>query len=249
MRKPKDERVNDAWMTRLGLSGDEAAVLRGIPLFQGLADDALALLLDGAAVRMLPQGASLFLQDEPAHCFFLLLGGWVKLYRLSTDGSEAIVGVVAPGETFADAASFANAVYPVCADAIAPSRVLLLAMPAFRRAIAADGAIALRMLGSLSRRLRHLVEQIEHLQVKSAPERLGAFLVGLCPARSGAAELSLPLPKALIAQRLGMRPETLSRALLALRKVGVNQRGTSIAITDVAALARFANVDHVSGCG
>lgn len=249
MRKPKDERVNEAWMTRLGLIGEEAAVLRGIPLFQGLADDALALLLEGATVRMLPQGASLFLQDEPAQCFFLLLGGWVKLYRLSTDGSEAIVGVIAPGETFADAASFANAVYPVCADAIAPSRVLLLAMPAFRRAIAADGAIALRMLGSLSRRLRHLVEQIEHLQVRSAPQRLGAFLVGLCPARSGAAELSLPMPKALIAQRLGMRPETLSRALLALRKVGVTQRGTSIAITDVAALARFANADHVSGCG
>lgn len=241
--------MNEGWTARLGLSGSEAAALRATPLFQGLADDALALLLEGAVVQLLPQGASLFVQDAPAERFFLLLGGWVKLYRLGADGTEAIVSVIAPGETFAEAASFANAVYPVCADAVAPSRVLLLTMPAFKQAIAADGVIALRMLGSLSRRLRHLVEQIEHLQVKSAPQRLGGFLVGLCPERSGAARLALPLPKALIAQRLGMRPETLSRALLALRKVGVTRQGTCITIADVSALARFADTDHVGGCG
>jgi CRP-like cAMP-binding protein len=242
-----------AWAAGLGLTAREAAALRAAPLLQGLGEDALRLLLAGASVHTLPQGAALFVQDEPAERFFLLLDGWMKLYRLSEDGTEAIVGVIAPGETFAEAASFANAVYPVCADAVAPSRLVSLPMAAFERAIAADGTIALRMLGSLSRRLRRLVGQIEHLQVRSAPQRLGAFLVGLCPAAHGATELTLPLPKALIAQRLGMRPETFSRAFLALRPVGVERRGARITIVDVAALARFAgadqNADHNDGCG
>lgn len=240
--------MNEATFVTIALTPQETAVLKATPLLQGLGDAALVQLLAGAKLHDLAAGAALFVQDEPAERFFVLLEGWVKLYRLGVDGSEAIVGVVAPGETFADAATFANALYPVCADAVTPSRVLSLALRAFEQAITADGAIALRMLGSLSRRLRYLVGQIEQLQMKSAPQRLGAFLVGLCPASSGAAVLVLPLPKALIAQRLGMRPETLSRAMLALRRVGVERQGAAVSIADVAILARFAGSDQPHGC-
>lgn len=236
------------WAAPLGLSVSEQTALRQAPLFHGLGDDALGQLLTGATVAPLLQGQPLFLQDEPAKRLFLLLTGWVRLYRLGHDGTEAIVGVVAAGETFAEAASFADAVYPVCADAIAPARVLCLAKSAFERAIAADGTIALRMLGSLSHRLRRLVVQIEHLQVKSAPQRLASFLVGLSPARTGGVTLTLSLPKALIAQRLGMRPETLSRAFATLRKLGVSQRGSEVTIADLGTLAGFADTDGRSGC-
>lgn len=238
----------ERWATTLGLAPSEADTLRRAPLLQGLSEDALVRLMDGALVHSLTAGASLFVQDEPAERIFLVLDGWVKLFRLAIDGSEAIVSVVAPGETFAEAATFANAVYPVCADAVVASRVLALAIPAFERAIAADGTIALRMLASLSRRLRALVGQIEHLQIMSAPQRLAAFLGGLCPAPTGEAVLALPLPKALIAQRLGMRPETLSRALQALRSIGVTRQGEAIAIADIAALRRFAGTDRAYGC-
>lgn len=236
------------WMTRLGLSAAEAASFRDTALFQGLADDALGRLLAGASVEVALPGQTLFLQDEPADRFFLLLAGWVRLYRLRRDGTETIVSVVGPGETFAEAASFADAVYPVCGDAIVPARVLCLAKSAFEQAIAANGSIALRMLGSLSFRLRRLVVQIEQLQAKSASQRLASFLVGLSPSRSGAATFTLPLPKALIAQRLGMRPETLSRTFTALRKQGVTRRDSHVSIDDIARLGRFADDSPLPGC-
>jgi CRP-like cAMP-binding protein len=242
-------KVTGEWATRLDLAAMEAATVRATPLFQGLSDDSLDLLLAGSTVQALAEGTALFVQDEPAERFFLLLDGWMKLYRLSAEGAEAIVGVIAPGETFAEAASFASAVYPVCADAIARSRVLALTVVSFKSAIAVDGGIALRMLGSLSRRQRHLVEQIEHLQVKSAPQRLASFLVSLCPASPGSVVLALPLPKAFIAQRLGMRPETFSRAMRALLPVGVAHEGPRVKIADVGTLARFAGADRVQGCG
>jgi CRP-like cAMP-binding protein len=231
-----------------GLSRAEQTALTQATLFQGLGDDALGRLLAGAGIAALAQGQSLFLQDEPADRFFLVLSGWIRLYRLGDDGSEATVSVVGAGETFAEAASFAAAVYPVCADAVAPARVLCLAKKAFEEAIAADGTIALRMLASLSHRLRRLVVQIEQLQVKSAPQRLAAFLVGLSPRLAGAVTFVLPLPKALIAQRLGMRPETLSRAFAALRRQGVGRRGNEVSIADVAALVRFASDGRSAGC-
>jgi hypothetical protein len=46
----------------------------------------------------------------------------------------------------------------------------------------------------------------------------------------------LPVEKALIAARLGMQPETLSRGLARLRRVGVVVHAREVEIPDVAAL-------------
>ncbi len=222
-------------------AGNEADFprLRRIPLFQGLSDPSLRTLLADASVRPVDDGTILFVQGDEADRFYVLLDGWVKLYRLTEEGAEALVTVVAPGETFAEAAMFAQQRYPVCAEAIAPSFLLVIARRGFAASLAADPQIALLMLGSLSKRMRHLVERIEQLQVKSAPQRLGDFLVRLCAQADGPATVELPFAKGLVAQRLGMRPETLSRAMVALRPVGVTARGSQVKITDVTRLRSF----------
>jgi CRP-like cAMP-binding protein len=239
-----------------GLGPHDAALVRRIPLFQRLSDRALGSLLAEAVVRTVPRGATLFLQDEPANRFYVLLDGWVKLYRLTAEGAEAIVNIVAPGETFAEAAMFASARFPVCAEVVADARVLSLTAPAFARSLAADPDIAFAMLGALSLRLRHLVQQIEQLQVKSAPQRVADFLLRLCPPASeearvpdGAAPATVTLPfnKALIARRLGMQPETFSRALGRLRPLGVERHGATVVIRDPAALRAFCAAERSSG--
>lgn len=220
-------------------SETDFARLRRVALFQGLSEPSLRTLLADASVRRVDDGTVLFVQGDEADQFFVLLDGWVKLYRLTEEGAEALVTVVAPGETFAEAAMFAQQRYPVCAEAIAASSMLVIGRGGFAASLAADPQIALLMLGSLSKRMRHLVERIEQLQVKSAPQRLGDFLVRLCTQAAGPATVELPFAKGLVAQRLGMRPETLSRAMGALRRVGVTARGGRVAIDDVARLRAF----------
>ena len=104
------------------------------------------------------------------------------------------------------------------------------------RGLSARGDIALKMMASMSRHLRQLVQQIELLTNKSSTERVAAFLLKLCAQDSGPATILLPLDKALIAGRLGMQPETLSRSFAKLRTLGVITRGGEISIPDVAAL-------------
>lgn len=222
-----------------GSTARDAERLRGIALFQRLSPSALRSLLAGTRVRTVPAGTMLFVQDEPADRFYVLLDGWVKLYRVSEDGAQAIVAVVIPGETFAEGAIFASGRFPVCAEAVSEVRVLTLGRDGLWRSLAADPEIAFAMLGSLSVRLRHLVETIEHLQVKSAPQRLGDFLLRLCPPDAATASVTLPFPKALVAQRLAIRPETLSRALTKLRAVGAVAEGETIRIDDVGHLRAY----------
>lgn len=222
-----------------GLSRPDIDRLRRITLFRDLSQPALRSLLAGAQVRTVSGGTLLFVQDDPADRFYVVLDGWVKLYRVSEQGAQAIVTVVISGETFAEAAIFASGRFPVCAETVSDSRLLMLSRKGLLRSLAADPEIALAMLGSLSLRLRHLVETIEHLQVKSAPQRLGDFLLHLCPPDAATASVDLPFPKTLVAQRLGMRPETLSRALAKLRAVGVLADGESIRIGDAGRLRAY----------
>jgi CRP-like cAMP-binding protein len=222
-----------------GLPPHDAAILRGSPLFQRLSDRALAMLVASSQVRAVPRGTTLFVQDEPADRFFTLLDGWVKLYRLTRDGTEAVVNVIAPGETFAEAAMFASGSFPVCAEAVSDCRVLSLTADGFARCLKEEDEIAFAMLGSLSLRLRDLVRQIEQLQVQPTHQRVGGFLLRFCPEGPGPAVFALPFDKALVARRLGMQPETFSRALAKLRTVGVETQGGTISVADTDALRRF----------
>lgn len=228
------------------LHDDDARIIRTIPLFSGLSDEAFAWL----ALKMMPvtieASGMLFFQDEPANRFFILLEGWVKLYRLSEEGAEAIVNVIAPGETFAEAAVFAQGRFPVCAEAVTDVRAVALGADDFGETVAGNREVAFAILGSLSLRLRQLVRQIESLQVKSAPRRVADFLLSLCPAGQATCALDLPLNKGLIAKRLGMRPETFSRALARLREAGVEQRDGRFTVI-VADLRRFAETDDATG--
>ena len=202
-----------------GFRLQDAATLRSNALFGRLSDRSLELLVSSAQVRTVPRGTTLFVQDEEADRFFALLDGWVKLYRLTRDGTEAV----------------------------ADARVMTLTAEGFARCLREDDQIAFAMLGSLSMRLRHLVQQIEQPQVQPTAQRVGSFLLRFCPAGSGAASFALPFDKALIARRLGMQPETFSRALAKLRGVGVETQGGSVSVADLDALRRFCNADPGDG--
>lgn len=227
------------------LSSYDTNLLRNVPLFQQLAPQTLDTLLTSATVRTLERGTELFVQSEPADRFFVLLEGWVKLYRVNREGAEAVVSVVAAGESFAEGAMFAGIGFPVNAQAVTDIRLLTITAQAFIRSLQADTGIAMAMLGSLSLRLRHLIQQIEHLQVQTSPQRIGNFLLRFCPPGAGNATFSLPFDKGLLAKRLGMQPETFSRALSKLRAVGVETHGSLVMVADLQVLREFCHAEDL----
>jgi CRP-like cAMP-binding protein len=221
------------------LGAKELAIVRGAPLFQRLSERTLATMLAGSSPRQALRGATLFLQDEPADRFYLVLDGWVKLSRLTPGGVESVINVVAPGETFAEAAMFASAKFPVTAEAATDCRVISITRAAFTRALESDPGAVMAMLASLSMRLRFHVHHIEQLQVLSTAQRVGDFLLRFCPAGPGNAVFDLPFDKSLIARRLGMKPETFSRALAKLRAVGIETHGATVSVEDLDRLRAY----------
>lgn len=214
-------------------------ILRHIPLFAGLDEPQLDGLLRDVSVREHPKGLLLFQQGDTADRFYVVLSGWVKIFRLTQDGDQAVMGLFTRGESFAEAAMFMGGQFPASAEVVEQARLLRVESGPFEKRLNAEPEIAVAMLASVSRRMHYLVGQIEQLQVRSGTQRVADFLLKLCPAGDGPTEIALPYDKSLIASRLGMKPESFSRALARLRDLGVRSERSHVSISDAAALAEY----------
>jgi CRP/FNR family transcriptional regulator, dissimilatory nitrate respiration regulator len=222
-----------------GIEESDVPLLLELPLFAGLAPDELLALLADARVAVAPAASLLFLQGDPARHFYVVLKGWVKLFRTTAEGDEAIIAVIPEGQSFAEAAVFEEGSYPVSAAMVDDSRLLCIPAEPFLEKVINDRHMVMKMMASMSRRLRQLVNQVEDLSLKSSVERVAGYLAGLCAEETGAAIVRLPLDKAVIARHLGMQPETLSRSFARLRSQGVVAEGNTVQISDVADLRRL----------
>lgn len=223
-----------------GMQEKDWAVLKKLPLFAGLDRSRLEPLLAQAAVVTNPRHAVLFVQEEAAHRFYVVFDGWVKLFRSTTDGHESVIALIGPGESFAEAAIFGSEDYPVSAEVVDDARLLSVPADPFLRRIKEDPELALKMLAAMSRHLRGLVGHVEQLSAQSTVQRIAVFLLRLCPPDASSTSLRLPLDKSLIANRLGMQPETFSRGLARLREIGVVSKRGGVEIEDVSTLRTLA---------
>ncbi|MEQ9491020.1 MAG: Crp/Fnr family transcriptional regulator [Alphaproteobacteria bacterium] len=219
------------------ISETDITLLKRTRLFDRMADDDIDQLVKGAVIRQFVKGEAIFRQGDPATGFFCVLSGWVKVYRVSSIGDQAVLGIFGRGETFAEAAVFLHESYPAHCEAIEDCRLLMLSRRTIEACIVSNPRIAFGMLGCVSRHLHGMVMQVEQLKTRNAGQRLGYFLLGLCDAKSGKAKVELPYDKMLIAARLGMKPESLSRNLASLETVGVHVDGGIVRIDDVEELA------------
>ncbi|RMD64613.1 MAG: Crp/Fnr family transcriptional regulator [Alphaproteobacteria bacterium] len=233
------EQDAERFRRRTGLNEEDYRMLARLPLFAGFSRSDIRSLLADAWVQRFPRNAVLFLEQEPATRFFVVFEGWVKLFRETEAGQESVIGVFAPGESFAEAAVFDSGDYPVSAMTVEDSRLLVIPADSFIRKLRENADYALNVMASVSRHMRRLVQQVERLSVKSSTERVAEFLLRLAATEDGPVEIRLPLDKSLIARRLGMQPETFSRSLARLRALGVATSGARVTIADIGALKRL----------
>jgi CRP-like cAMP-binding protein len=195
--------------------------------------------LKEARVQSYRRGQILFLRGDPAERFYLLLDGWVKIFLDTPSGEQTVIEIMRGGETIAEAAIFLGMAYPASAEVADDARLVEIPAQSFLARLRQDGELALKMLAALSKRLHYLIQHIEKVQAFSTPQRLGGFLLGLTDKTTGEVVLRLPYDKSLVAARLGMKPESLSRALAKLRDVGVTTQGDTVRLADVERLRDF----------
>lgn len=219
-------------------------IVAQIPVFSGLKQQTLSVLLEQANVFNLRPGRALFRQGEPARAFFVILDGWIKLYRVTSAGDEAVLNVIGKGESFAEAVAFTGSRYPATATAVTRAKVMAIPADHVVYCIRETPDVAIAMIASTSFHLHRMVRQIEQLMSHSATQRVAEFLASLAPRTRGACKITLPYDKSLIAGRLGLQPESLSRVFAKLRSIGVDVRASTVEVRDMAQLCRLIACDR-----
>jgi CRP-like cAMP-binding protein len=130
--------------------------------------------------------------------------------------------------------------YPVNAEAVNESRLLAFDQKMLLGLLRGSPEACFGLLASMSRRLHMLVNQIESLTLQNATYRLVAYLLEQIPRDVTASpEVVLTTPKGVIASRLAIQPETLSRILARLRQGGlIEVHGNHITVRNVEALRK-----------
>ncbi|WP_319387544.1 Crp/Fnr family transcriptional regulator [Roseibium sp.] len=214
-------------------------------LLQSFPQDIQDTLLGLSSWREYDRGETLFLQGETAHAIHIVTEGWVKLYRIAPNGGEAVVNVFAKGESFGEAVAFRGHAYPVSAEAVTACEVMRIPSVALLEAMRRDPEIAVSVLASTFTHLHSLVAQLEQLKAQTGPQRVAEFLLGLCHQEEGSCVVTLPYDKFLIAGRLGMKPESLSRSFSKLKTIGVHINRNNAAIENIDRLREYSETDPV----
>lgn len=209
------------------------------PLLHHLTPAAQERILVAAQESSHGSASLLVRQGQEADRFFLVLKGRVKLFRISADGQEKVVEIILPGQTFAEAVMFMQkSVFPVCAETLEPVHMVSFPNRLMLQLLQENPQSCLHLLGHMSVRLHQRLGELETLTLQSATQRFALFLIQRLEDRSvESADIDLQLPKRLIAARLSMQPETLSRLMARLRTAGLIEiRGRVIHIPSVAKL-------------
>ncbi|MFO1203072.1 MAG: Crp/Fnr family transcriptional regulator [Tabrizicola sp.] len=219
------------------------ALARRSLLLASAPDTVAVTVLESARVRSFSRGETIFLQGERASAIYIVAEGWVKLYRIAPSGAEAVVGVFTKGSSFGEAVAFRHDTYPVAAEAVTDCTLIRIEADAFLRQIRDNPEVAISILSATFVHLHGLVAQVEALKAQTGAQRVAEFLLELASCREGACEVTLPYDKVLIAGRLGMKPESLSRAFARLKEQGVTIKQNTAQIDDVAVLRDYVEED------
>ncbi len=222
---------------------EQKSIARNSVLIRSLPEEHIEPILSGAVFRNYDRGETVFLQGELCRGVHVVLNGWVKLYRIASNGSEAVVSIFTKGESFGEAVALQQAAYPVSAEAATGCETMLISGEALIQLLRRDSQVAVSILASAFNHLHALVGQLEQLKAETGAQRVAQFLLQLCNSREDACRVTLPYDKALIAGKLGMKPESLSRAFSRLRKVGVSVARHHADIADPKALRDFVKTD------
>jgi CRP/FNR family transcriptional regulator, nitrogen fixation regulation protein len=183
------------------------------------------------------RNAEIYGEGEPADYLYKLVEGTVRTAKVLADGRRQVGGFYLTGDFFG--VETANE-HTFAAEAITPCKVLVIKRSALVTLAERDHEIA-RQLWALTATELHRVQDHILLLIKSAQERVAAFLLEMAERFLAGNAVELPMSRQDIADYLGLTIETVSRTLSRLENLAAIELPSSrrIVLRNRAALSRM----------
>jgi len=222
--------------------------LRNLALFRNLPGEVLDRLATGSAVVRAPSGTTLFSRGDACGGIHVIVFGLVKLAITSRNGHEKVIDLLGPGQSLGESFVFCERPHIGYAEAVADSLLVFIGKTGLLREVGQTGVLAGNMLARLAERVQRYAADLEADALAGGAGRLAAFLLSQ-PGRedpaAGALQVELPVCKTILASRLSVTREHLSRLLRQLSQLQlIEVRGRQVRINDPARLREFTHPPH-----
>jgi CRP-like cAMP-binding protein len=219
--------------------------LRNLALFRNLPAEAVERLAAGSSVVRAPSGTTLFSRGNACTGVHVIVYGLVKLAVTSRAGSEKVIDLLGPGQSLGESFIFCDRPHIGFAETVTDSLLVLVGKATLLREVEHTSALAANMLSRLAERVQRYAADLEADALAGGAGRLAAFLLtqtGREEPAAGTFEVELPVCKTVLASRLSVTREHLSRLLRQLSEQRlIEVRGRQVRINDLARLREFAH--------
>lgn len=170
-----------------------------------------ALEMMGAPMSY-PRNAEIYGENEPADYLYKIVSGTVRTSKILNDGRRQIGEFYMPGDMFGLEVGNEHA---FSAEAISDVKVIVIKRSAVEALAARDNEVARQLWAMTGHELQRVQDHIL-LLIKTAQERVAAFLLEMADRIKAKNEVELPMSRQDIADYLGLTIETVSRTLTSL---------------------------------
>lgn len=191
-----------------------------------------------ASHRFAPaRGQIVIAAGQESENLYLIAAGAIRLAFPNVTGNEKTIATLDAGKIFGLAELYSGRPYRYNAEASAASTLISIPGPAMLAAGDRDARLLRNLIIGMSRHFDALAHDIEYSIRFSAFQRVVNFLLGRAEKTPNGAVVVTLANKSMIASRLGIAPETLSRGLATLSERGlIEVDRSSINLLDSAGL-------------
>lgn len=206
-------------------------------LFSDLPDRELELLDQVSETLEIRRRNTLWEPGDAANMVYLVRSGIIKVSKVSDEGRELTLHFFTRDHLCGELAIVTESPHDTSAEAFEDTNVIAIGKDDFTRVMMRNPALAMRMIKLVGERRRRLESRVENLLFKSAHARLAGLFLELAQnfgvRDSRGVIVNLKLTHKEIASLIGATRETVSFAILDLRKDGlILTEGKRVVIVD-----------------
>lgn len=194
--------------------------LAALPHFHTANAEALDYMVSRIRRQQYQKDEILFMRGDPALGMWIVREGRVRIYRTRSDGAEKTLLIAGERMAFNEIAALDGGTCPANAAALVDSTLCILPTDAIERAMEIDPTLPRAIIKVTAGWVRRMVDQIEDLTLYGSSARLARFLL---KQQHDSNLRGSGVTRQVIANYLGITPESLSRSLRDLENAGAIQ--------------------------
>ncbi|MEW4486998.1 Crp/Fnr family transcriptional regulator [Thalassoglobus sp. JC818] len=153
--------------------------LKECPLFERLTEQQIEHLESASQSRSFGKGEMIYLPSDASESVLLLTKGRVKLFHVTSDGKQALLALIEPGEVFGELAVFDGGQREEFAEAMMPSTLIRIPKAIVQELMESEANVAIGITKLMGFRRRRVERRLKSLLFRSNRERLIHLLIEL----------------------------------------------------------------------